>query len=115
MINATGSKQFHYIFIESTQKPNEDPIIIFFDGGPGIAMVGIFAGIGPLFNGGKLPFYVNPYTWNDHASVMFISNPSGVGFSYAPFKEDLYNNDNSVSIDLFAFMQNFFQGFPEYL
>jgi carboxypeptidase C (cathepsin A) len=56
MINATGSKQFHYIFIESTSKPTEDPIIVFFDGGPGIAMVGIFAGIGPLLNRGKLPF-----------------------------------------------------------
>ncbi len=84
MLNATRGKQFHYIFIESTNKPEDDPIIIFFDGGPGIAMVGIFAGVGPLFNAGKIPFYANPYSWNDRASVMFISNPSGVGFSFAP-------------------------------
>jgi len=115
MLNGTHEKQFHYVFIESTGNSSTDPIIIFFDGGPGIAMVGIFAGIGPLLNTGQVPFIANPYTWNDKSNVMFISNPSGVGFSYAPKQEDLYNNDNSVSNDLFAVIQNFFRGFPEYL
>ena len=77
-------------------------MIVFFDGGPGIAMVGIFAGIGPLYNVGlKPPFYANPYNWTSKASALFISNPAGVGFSYAKRKVDLYNNDNSISNDLF--------------
>jgi carboxypeptidase C (cathepsin A) len=50
MLNATRYKQFHYIFIESERSPLDDPVIAFFDGGPAIAMVGIFAGIGPLYN-----------------------------------------------------------------
>ena len=82
-MNSTQTKQFHYIFIESTGNPEIDPIIIFFDGGPGIAMIGIYAGIGPLLNIGKIPFIANPYAWNDKANLLFISTPAGVGFSYA--------------------------------
>jgi cathepsin A (carboxypeptidase C) len=88
---------------------------LFFDGGPGIAMIGIYAGIGPLLNLGNVPFYENPYSWNDKANVFFVSNPAGVGYSYAQNQEDLYNNDNSISEDLFRVIEQFYKGFPEYL
>ena len=64
-------------------------------------MIGIYAGIGPLFNLGTIPFSANPYAWNDKANLLFVSNPAGVGYSYAGREEDLYNNDDSISIDLF--------------
>lgn len=105
------------MFVESQGTPSTDPIIFWFDGGPGISsMVGLFSGIGPLFFTHKsLTLVENPYTWNLHANLMFIENPVGVGFSYAPETHDTFNNDWSVQADLFSFTQQFFADFPEYL
>jgi cathepsin A (carboxypeptidase C) len=74
------------MFVESQSSPKEDPVIFWFDGGPGISsMVGLFSGLGPLFFTHKdLKFVENPYTWNLKANMMYIENPAGVGFSYTP-------------------------------
>ncbi|TNV78758.1 hypothetical protein FGO68_gene11168 [Halteria grandinella] len=111
------ARQYHYMFVESQGTPNTDPIIYWFDGGPGISsMVGLFSGIGPLFfTHQSLKFAENPYTWNLHANLMFIENPVGVGFSYVPTDKDTFNNDWNVQEDLFSFTQQFFADFPEYL
>lgn len=94
------------MFVESLSKPSTDPVIFWFDGGPGISsMVGLFKGLGPLY---QVPtedtFRVNPYTWAAQANMMFIENPAGVGFSYSATLEDTYQNDWSASDDLFNFL-----------
>ncbi len=49
LINSTEHKQFHYVFVESKRDPANDPVIVWLDGGPGVAsMNGLFGGIGPL-------------------------------------------------------------------
>ena len=85
------------MFVESSHEPSTDPIIVWFDGGPGISsMVGLFH-LGPLLIQPQIPFIVNPYQWTARANLLFVDNPAGVGFSYVSTEEDLYNNDMSNS------------------
>ena len=77
-------------------------------------MVGLF-NLGPFIQLPQPPFYVNPYTWAAHANLLFVDNPAGVGFSYLEREEDLYNNDMSVSQDLYAVFKQFYTYWPELL
>jgi carboxypeptidase C (cathepsin A) len=57
----------------------------------------------------------NPFTWTTNASLLFLDNPAGVGFSFAGTPQDLHNNDLSTSKDNFFFMEQFYQDWPELL
>ena len=57
----------------------------------------------------------NPYPWNERASVLYIENPAGVGFSYAATPDDMRHTDHSVSVDAFAAMRDFYSHWPEFL
>ena len=47
--NVTRTKHIHYLFIESLNEPEKDPIIVFFNGGPGGASIHLaFYGLSPL-------------------------------------------------------------------
>ena len=81
----TKYKNLHYLLVESLSKPETDPIIIVFNGGPGGASLGMnFFAMGPYVSDGTsnlFPF--SEYTWAKNASLLFVDNPAGVGFSYA--------------------------------
>jgi carboxypeptidase C (cathepsin A) len=49
-VSAPSGRQLHYVFVDSLNDPTTDPVIVWFDGGPGIAsMVGLLKGLGPLY------------------------------------------------------------------
>lgn len=53
-----SSKKIHYMFVESEQDPANDPLIVWFNGGPGCSsMLAFMQEIGP-------------YKWEDGASSM---------------------------------------------
>ena len=53
----------------------------------------------------------NPYSWNSNASVIYIDQPVGTGFSYGT---GLDVNEKQVSLDMYDFLQQFFQAHEEY-
>ena len=113
LLNASETRQFHYVFVDSESTPSSDPILVWLDGGPGItSMVGLF-NLGPLTLRPQPPFIRNPYTWAQKVNLLFISNPAGVGFSYAATDSDMHNNDMSDSRDLYRVMIGFYEGWPE--
>jgi carboxypeptidase C (cathepsin A) len=95
--NVSTSRHLHYIYIESMNKPETDPVLVFFNGGPGgSSIINIFFGLGPVYSdrgSGELQDWA--YSWCNNASVMFIDNPAGVGYSYAGRKVDWHHSDNS--------------------
>jgi len=57
---------------------------------------------------------LNEYSWNANANMMWIDQPSGVGYSYGD-ATDYVNDEAGVSEDLYWFLQAFFEDHPEYL
>ena len=56
-----------------------------------------------------------PHSWCKNASVLFLDNPAGVGFSYGATSRDISHSDVSSTIDSINFIKQFFADWPERL
>ncbi len=77
--------------------------------------------MGPFQTHNKdLTLSLNPYSWNKIATMVFIEQPCGVGFSYSEQTDPLadggdYNtNDQQAKKDNYALIQAWLDRFPEY-
>ncbi len=77
-----GTELF-YVFTPSQSSPEKDPIILWLNGGPGCSSMSIFLElVGPvIFIPNKKDPVLNEYPWNKNASIFYIDNIGGVGFS----------------------------------
>jgi carboxypeptidase C (cathepsin A) len=78
-------KHFYFYYFESRKAPATDPLIMWINGGPGCSsMTGLFMELGPCrVNEAGNSTDPNPASWIEEASVFFLDQPIGVGFSYA--------------------------------
>ena len=99
----TDTKELHYVFISSSTDPTKDPVLIWFNGGPGCSsMLGFMQENGPwVIDDFETEIKENPYPWNSRANVLYIESPAGVGFSKANDDTDLVQNDMTQSEDAF--------------
>ena len=71
-----SSKMIHYLFVESQNDPVNDPLVIWYNGGPGCSsMLGFMQEHGPFsWENGKDKWNeeMNPYSWNREANVLYI-------------------------------------------
>ena len=47
----------------------------------------------------------NKYSWNNNASMLFIDQPAGTGFSMGDPATDYDHNEKEVSRDMYNFLQ----------
>lgn len=116
-LDVSATKKLHYMFLESQNDPATDPVIMWFNGGPGCSsMLGAFQELGPYLVDPELnPNYqVNPYSWNRNASMLFVESPAGVGFSIANLTSDKSTNDMRQSQDAMVALLDWFSKFPDY-
>lgn len=105
----------HYFFwfFESRNDPKNDPIVLWLNGGPGCSSAtGLFFELGPSSINSTLEPVHNPYSWNSNASVIFLDQPVGVGYSYSGGDE--VRNTKTAAKDVYVFLELFFQKFPQF-
>lgn len=98
-LNVSPTKSLHYVFVASLDDPKNDPVVVWFNGGPGCSsLLALFQEHGPfVIDDGEYSIRTNPQPWNKRASVLYIESPAGVGFSWANSTVDKNQNDMSVS------------------
>lgn len=113
-LTVTDTKKLHYVYVASQDKPVEDPLVIWFNGGPGCSSLeGLFQEHGPcVMLDTETKMKQNPYSWNLRANVLYIENPAGVGFSIAGDDDDWLHSDYSTSLDLIEGLKDFYTKFP---
>ncbi|CAJ0580179.1 unnamed protein product, partial [Mesorhabditis spiculigera] len=108
---------FYHRLIESKGKPNSDPLLIWFNGGPGCSSFGgAFEEMGPFYvDNDGFRLYENKYAWNARANLLFIESPVGVGFSYST--DDFYYaeaSDDQTTAQNYMALKDFFASFTDY-
>ncbi len=68
----------------------------------------------PLFDKYTPKASLNRYSWNRNASVIYVDNPVGSGFSFTDSPHGYPSFVNQSSDELFLALQQFFQLLPEY-
>jgi carboxypeptidase C (cathepsin A) len=129
-----GDKHFYFAYFESRSKPEEDPLVLWLNGGPGCSsMTGLFMELGPCtINEDGESARENPYSWISAANVFFLDQPVsfpmlsfdfeidlykkiGVGFSYHT-NESFHGGEGgtfAASEDIYAFMRLWYKAFPD--
>ena len=114
-LNVSETKALHYVFAESQNDPSSDPVLIWFNGGPGCSsLLGFFQENGPIIvDGGE--YRLNDQSWNQKANVLYLEQPAGVGFTKYADQSELYYNDTNSSADAYKGLDSWYDKFPEYL
>ena len=111
------TKKLHYVFVSSMSDPSKDPVVVWFNGGPGCSsLLALFQEHGPyVIDDGEFYIKTNPEPWNKSANVLYLVSPAGVGFSTAETDQDRIHNDVSQSEDALAAVKDWYNKFPEFL
>jgi cathepsin A (carboxypeptidase C) len=111
-LDTPSDKHLFFWFFESRHNPATDPVVLWLNGGPGCSSsLGLFAELGPsLVTRDILPQF-NPHLWNANASVIFLDQPAGVGYSYVGDRGSHEGTTAAAATDVYAFLELFFARF----
>ncbi|KAG5407389.1 hypothetical protein IGI04_013508 [Brassica rapa subsp. trilocularis] len=112
-----GRALFYWLF-EAAEDAASKPLVLWLNGGPGCSSVGYGEAeeIGPFHikSDGKT-IYLNQYSWNQVANILFLDAPVGVGYSYSNTSSDLLTNgDQRTAKDSLKFLLKWVELYPEY-
>ncbi|KAK1420930.1 hypothetical protein QVD17_22902 [Tagetes erecta] len=117
-VNQEYGRALFYWFTEATQEPASKPLVLWLNGGPGCSSIGygMAEEVGPFHvNKDGNSVYLNPYSWNTVANLLFLDSPVGVGYSYSNTSSDILSNgDKRTASDALQFLLNWLERFPQY-
>ncbi|OWZ21698.1 Serine protease [Phytophthora megakarya] len=106
-------EKLFYWYTESQSDPENDPIVLWLNGGPGCSSLGgMFTENGPFIVNDDMSIKLNRYSWNRRANMVWLESPAGVGFS-GDVEGPNYYNDDVVANKTREFLTLFFDKFSE--
>lgn len=115
LANKKYGAQLYYLCMESMGNPNTDPLILWLQGGPGTSsLFGAFVENGPYRIEANGSFTWNPYAWNTNASILWIDNPVGTGFSWVQNASGYVRHERELSYDLATALAAFMTLHPKF-
>jgi len=113
-LSVNAQKNIHYWFFESQNDPDNDPVALWTNGGPGCSgLIGLFEEHGPFRVGSDGNLIVQLSTsWNAIANFVYIEQPVGVGFSYSTNSSDYRTGDAQAAADNLQAILSFFTKYP---
>ncbi|MCL7030812.1 hypothetical protein MKW94_027424 [Papaver nudicaule] len=113
--------ELFYYFVKSERKPEEDPLVFWFTGGPHCSSLsGLFFEIGPVnmdqdgFDGGLPKLVLNKDSWTKVANIIFPDAPVYTGFSYSKSSPNLYVGDKESARSIYEFVIKWLIRHPEF-
>ncbi|KAF2199346.1 putative carboxypeptidase S1 [Delitschia confertaspora ATCC 74209] len=87
-------------FFESRNNPATDQTTLWLNGGPGSdSLIGLTQELGPCWINENLTTYINEHSWSNVSNMLFLSQPVGVGFSYAESAPGSHANFTGVYLN----------------
>ena len=115
-VNATCGAHLFFWMVESQSDPATDPVLIWFNGGPGSSsFIGFFQENGPYHivrNSSHVALQRNPFSWNQRANYLMIDQPAGTGLSFTDSDACYARTEALASDQLYAGVHN---GWPSAL
>ncbi|KAH6779374.1 alpha/beta-Hydrolases superfamily protein [Perilla frutescens var. hirtella] len=116
-VDEEHGRALFYWLTEATDNADAKPLVLWLNGGPGCSSVAYGASeeIGPfrIHKNGSL--YLNKYSWNRVANIIFLESPAGVGYSYTNTSTDLKDSgDKRTAKDALNFLIRWMSRFPQY-
>ncbi|XP_061080990.1 retinoid-inducible serine carboxypeptidase [Conger conger] len=109
-----GAHMFWWLYYanDATRSYEELPLVMWLQGGPGGSGCGFgnFEEIGPL----DRDLAPRNTTWIKAASVLFVDNPVGTGYSYTDSEEALTTDVAMIAADMMVLLKTFFSGKAEF-
>ncbi|XP_036445928.1 retinoid-inducible serine carboxypeptidase [Colossoma macropomum] len=105
-----GAHMFWWLYYADSFK--DLPLVMWLQGGPGGSSCGFgnFEEIGPL----DTDLEPRKTSWVSAASVLFVDNPVGTGYSYTDSEEALTKDVATVAADMMVLLQQFFNKQTEF-
>ncbi|KAK4768594.1 hypothetical protein SAY87_003735 [Trapa incisa] len=117
-VSTTAGRALFYWLTEAYGNHLSKPLVVWLNGGPGCSSVGYGASeeIGPFrINKTASGLYLNKFSWNTAANLLFLETPAGVGFSYSNLSSDLFDTgDRRTAEDSLEFLVRWLDQFPQY-
>ncbi|KAK1293601.1 Serine carboxypeptidase 24 [Acorus calamus] len=117
-VNEDHGRSLFYWLTEAVSGSSQKPLVLWLNGGPGCSSVAYGASeeIGPFrINRTGESLFLNKYSWNKEANILFLESPAGVGFSYTNKTSDLKTSgDNRTAEDALIFLIRWMSRFPQY-
>ncbi|KAL8040855.1 hypothetical protein ABFX02_10G127300 [Erythranthe guttata] len=113
-----GRALFYWLTEATTNVEKRRPLVLWLNGGPGCSSVAYGASeeIGPFrINKTSSSLYLNKYSWNRVANILFLESPAGVGYSYTNTSSNLKDSgDKRTAKDALVFLIKWLSRFPQY-
>ncbi|KAG7389972.1 hypothetical protein PHYPSEUDO_009230 [Phytophthora pseudosyringae] len=105
---------YFYWFFEAKHNASTAPLVIWLTGGPGgSSLLALFNENGPCRIQPDLTTKVHPYSWTHEANMIWLDQPTSVGFSYSSGGDHDYD-EKDVGENLYSFLQGFIEKHPEF-